>query len=79
MVDNNYLCAKCSRSISFNNITLHVAQCKETSQFISNNINDLKFCNLCDNYLPTNIYDDHMLSHEIGGDNSIEEIQEKLT
>jgi hypothetical protein len=75
MVDYDYLCTKCNRSISINNKTLHEAQCKETSQFISNNLNDLKYCKECDNYLPINIYNDHLLSHEIVNENSYEDIQ----
>ena len=74
MVDNNYLCIKCNRSISFKNKTLHDAQCKEAIQYNSNQDNDIKFCNICDNYLSTNFYDDHMFSHEIGENNSMEGI-----
>ena len=74
MVDNSYICNKCMRTISLASKTLHEAQCnavpkrqEEESQL------EYEYCQQCDNYVPSNVFQDHKFSHEFqSSDNSID-------
>jgi hypothetical protein len=80
MVDISYLCNKCLKSISMASKTLHEAQCKGNGRVQeSNNQLEYKYCSQCDNYVPSNIFQDHKFSHDFqSSDNSMDVSSESM-
>jgi hypothetical protein len=66
---NTAICKNCKKSIPKINIVLHEAQCKEVvveniNANEDNILNDYEFCDKCQNYVPKQSVEDHILSHQ---------------